>query len=129
MGKIVYKDLSYEIVGILFYIVKELGSSYHEKYYQRAVEVRFKKLGIPFEREHKVNILINGDKIGHHFVDFVVDKKIVLEIKKGNFFRMADVKQVLMYLKSTNYRLGLLAYFGNSGVRVKRVLNSSHKDI
>ena len=128
MSEIIYKDLSYKIVGILFGVVKELGSSYKEKYYQRAIEISLKKQNISFTREQKVDILIEGENIGHHFVDFVIENKLILEIKKGNVFRMADIKQVLMYLKSTNFRLGLLAYFGNSGVKVKRVINSSYKN-
>ena len=125
-SKIVYKTLSYKVVGILFKIVKELGSSYHERYYQRAIEKYLRKMNIPYQKEFKVELLIDREKIGHHFIDFVIDGRLVLEVKKGNTFRMADIKQVLMYLKSANLKLGLLAYFGKAGVRVKRVINSSY---
>ncbi len=127
MVKIIYKDISYKVVGILFDIAKELGSSFHEKYYQRALEVHLRKESIPFKKESKVDIKVIGNKIGHHYIDFVIDDKLVLEVKKGNIFRMADIKQVLMYLRSANYKLGLLVYFGSGGVRVKRVINSSYR--
>lgn len=125
---IIYKRLSYKVVGVMLEVIKELGSSYHEKYYQRAIESRLKQLKIQFKREQKVNIQMRGSKIGHHFVDFVIDNKIVLEIKKGNRFRIAHVKQVLMYLKSTNLKLGLLVYFGSDGAKVKRVVNSEFRE-
>ncbi|MBU0569197.1 GxxExxY protein [Patescibacteria group bacterium] len=126
-SKIIYKKMSYKIVGIMFDVIKELGSSYHEKYYQRAIEAHFKKHGISHKREQKVNIVVADSKIGHHFIDFVIHNKIVLEVKKGNYIRMADVKQVLMYLKSANLKLGLLVYFGNDGVKIKRIINSNYK--
>ena len=126
---IIFKELSYKIVGLLFEVSKTLGGAYQEKYYQRAIEKLLFKNKIPFEREFKVDVMFGSDIIGKHYIDFVIDKKIVLEIKKGNKFRMGDIKQVLMYLKSTNYKLGILAYFGNSGVRAKRVVNSSCRKV
>ena len=126
-SKIIYRELSYKIVGILYFVIKELGSDYHEKYYQRAIESKLKSENIPYERELKVDIIFESSKIGHHFADFVIDKKIILELKRGNEFRPADIKQVLMYLKSTNLKLGILAYFGNTGVKIKRVINSKYK--
>ena len=117
--KIVHKKLSYKIVGVLFDVSNQLGASYHERYYQKAIEKLLIKEKITFQKEFPVNIEISGESIGKHFVDFVVEDKIILEIKKGNRFRMGDIKQVLMYLKSSGIKLGMLAYFGSSGVRVK----------
>lgn len=71
--------------------------------------------------------MFENSKIGHHFADFVIDKKIILELKGGSEYRPADIKQVLMYLKSTKLKLGILAYFGSTGVKVKRVINSNYK--
>ena len=96
-------------------------------HYHRAIEVKPKEKDVFYVREKKVDISMSGEKIGHHFVDFVIEDKIVLEIKKGNKPRMADIKQVLMYLKSSNLKLGIFAYFGSPGVTIKRVLNSSCK--
>lgn len=123
---IFYKELSYKVVGILFQVSNELGSDYHEKYYQRAIEILLKKSQIPFKREFPVNIEIESQKIGHHFLDFLIDEKIILETKKGDWLQMTDIKQVLMYLRTTNLQLGLLAYFGHNGVHVKRIVNKNY---
>ena len=126
--KIIYKILSYKIVGILFDIYNQLGASYHERYYQKAIEKLLKKEKLVYKKEFPVNIEIEGEKIGKHFIDFVIEDKIALEVKKGNRFRMGDVKQVLMYLKTSNLKLGILAYFGSGGVKVKRIVNKYFKD-
>ncbi len=123
-NKIIYKELSYEIVGALFDTFKNLGSNYQEKYCQRAVEKYLIKRKIPFKREFPVEIVVEDEHIGRHFLDFLIDDSIVLEIKKGNKQNMSDIKQVLMYLKTTGLKLGILAYFGSNGVTYKRIINS-----
>lgn len=127
MSEILYKELSYQVVGALFDAFKSLGSSYQEKYCQRAVEKFLIKRSVSFKREFPVDIIIENEKIGHHFLDFLIDDKIVLELKKGNRPSMSDIKQVLMYLKTTGLKLGILAYFGSNGVTYKRIINSDSR--
>lgn len=123
-NKIIYKELSYEIVGALFDAFKSLGSNYQEKYCQRAVEKFLIKRKLSFSREVPVEIFIEGESIGRHFLDFLIEDSIILEIKKGNKTNMSDIKQVLMYLKTKHLKLGVLAYFGSNGVTYKRIINS-----
>ena len=112
----------------MFDVHNQLGASYHERFYQKAIEKLLLKEKVAHRKEFPVNVEIDGESIGKHFIDFVVDNKIVLEIKKGNRFRMGDIKQVLMYLKSSRIKLGILAYFGSNGVKVKRIVNRYFKD-
>ena len=90
------------------------------------MEIKLKENNIQHVREQKVDLSISGQKIGHHYIDFMIEHKIILELKKGNITRIGDIKQLLMYLKSANIKLGILAYFGNAGVNIKRVINSSY---
>ena len=125
--KILYKELSYQIVGALFDAFKSLGSNYQEKYCQRAVEIFLIKRKIPFKREVPVKIAIDNNLIGRHFLDFLISDSVILELKKGNKDNMSDVKQVLMYLKTTGLKLGILAYFGSNGVTYKRIIDSDSR--
>lgn len=120
---IIFKELSYRVQGILFTVQKELGGSYQEKYYQRAVEHYLRLHHIPYRREVQVDIKLGDEKIGHHFLDFLIDDKMILEIKQGRPPLLADVKQVLMYLKSTNKKLAIIAAFHLKKVTIKRVIN------
>lgn len=124
MAKLIYPQLSYKVIGAVFDAYKSLGGSYHEKYCQRAVAAFLKQKGLMFEREKHVQLAVGGVNIGKHFIDFVIEGKIILEVKKGNKIRMSDVKQVLMYLKSSRLKLGILAYFGGNGIKYKRIINS-----
>jgi len=51
MTKILYQLESYQIVGILFDVHKNLGGGFSEIVYKDALEYEFKKGNIPFERE------------------------------------------------------------------------------
>lgn len=127
MADILYKELSYQIIGALFDAFKSLGSNYQEKYCQRAVEMFLIKRKIPFKREVPVKIIVEDNQIGKHFLDFLINDSVVLELKKGNKNNMSDIKQVLMYLKTTGFKLGILAYFGSNGVTYKRIINSNSR--
>jgi len=122
-GKVVYPELSYKIVGILFDVWREIGYSHKEKYIQSAIESALKNNDILFERELKSDLKFKDAKIGIYFLDFLIDNKIVLEIKKRDYFSKNDIEQVYNYLKTTGLQLGIIAHFTRDGVKFKRVLN------
>lgn len=122
-GKVIYPELSYKIVGILFDVWKEIGYSHKEKYIQRAIESVLKESDIPFERELKVDLRFKDDKVGEYFLDFLIDNKIVLEIKKRDYFSKSDIDQIFSYLQATGLKLGIISHFTRTGVKFKRILN------
>ena len=117
---LIYPELSYIIVGILYETHSRLGNRLHEKYYQRAIASLLKKTKLPFKEQIPVNILIEGEKIGKYFLDFLIDGKIILEIKTIPFFKQQDFNQ---YLKFSGHELGILANFRTDSLVFKRVLN------
>ncbi|MCL5795812.1 MAG: GxxExxY protein [Patescibacteria group bacterium] len=123
MAKLIYPELSYKIVGVLYETYNELGFGYQEKYYQRAIKIRFEKYKIKFSKENMTRLQSDGKIIGRYFVDFTVEKKIVLELKIANDFYKKDINQVLGYLKATGLRLGILAIFTKDGLKYKRIVN------
>lgn len=123
MTEIVYPELSYKIVGCLFEVYKNLGSNHREKYYQKALKEEFIKENIKFSEQFPVAIIYKGKKIGQNFLDFLIDDRIVLEIKSGPYFRKDYLDQLLSYLKAAHLKLGIIANFTRSGVKFHRVLN------
>lgn len=126
-NKIIYPELSYKIVGILFKVHTELGNKYQEKYYQRAIAIELEKQGIKFKKELMIDLVYNDEKIGKYFIDFLIEDLIVLEIKANADFRLSDYKQVSAYLKSKDIKLGILANFRTKKLTYKRILNSQIK--
>lgn len=122
---LVYPDLCYQIIGILFEIYKELGSGYQEKYYQRIVAEEFKRCRLNYKEQVVSPLLYKGNKIGNYLLDFLIENKIVLELKKGENFSQKNIEQLYAYLKASGHKLGILANFTKTGVRFKRIVNIS----
>ncbi|MFC1727833.1 GxxExxY protein [Patescibacteria group bacterium] len=120
---LIYKNLSYQLMGVLFKVHNKLGPAYQEKYYQRAIEKELKKQKIPFDREHRVKLNYEGENIGHYFIDFVVNDKIALEVKSIRFLKGKYLNQVLAYLSSANLKLGILVNFNAERLYYKRIIN------
>lgn len=126
--KIIYRELSYKIVGILFGVYNELGYGYQEKYYERAIVESLTKAGIKFTKQASYKISFNGKIIGRYYIDLIIEDKMVLELKKGNYFSKKNIEQIKGYLKVTDLKLAILANFTFNGVKFLRVLNPNNKN-
>lgn len=92
----------------MFDVYNELGGGYQEKYYRRAIVEKFKDENIKFREQIAVFLRFRKEKIGHYFLDFFIEDKIVLEIEITPKFYLRDIRQVLAYLKAINLKLGIL---------------------
>jgi len=127
MAELIYPELSYKIIGILFKVHSKLGGKYQEKYYQRAVALGLKEEGLSYKKEIAVDLSFNDVKIGKYLLDFLIENKVVLELKAIPRFNRQDFRQVMAYLKAKDLKLGVLANFRGDKVMYKRVLNSEVK--
>ncbi|MEK7654364.1 MAG: GxxExxY protein [Patescibacteria group bacterium] len=123
--KIVLPELSYQVVGAAFDVFNELGWGYTEKDYQGALVEELKSLGLESQREVYIPLEYKAQNIGKYFADFIVDKKILLELKVVQKFGYVHTQQVLTYLRSAGLKLGILLYFTKEGVKYRRILSSS----
>jgi len=117
---VLYPDLSYEVVGAIFEVWKKLGPSFKESVYQKALIEEFKNRGINFESQKLIPIYYNDKKVGSYTPDFLVDNKILIEIKHLPRLTFKENKQVWYYLKGTPYKLLLLVNFGGSQLEIRR---------
>jgi len=121
--KIIYKDLSYKIVGIVYKVYNDLGYGYQEKYYKNAISLEFDKEHLGYNRKKEIKLNYSGKNIGRYFLDFIIENKIILEIKITNYFHSRDIKQILGYLKSAKLKLGILVLVTPNGIKCKRIIN------
>ena len=120
---LIQPELSYKIVGALFSVYNALGPGHHEKYYQRAMASAFRGASINFKEQFSIPLKFNGAGIGRYQLDFLVEEKVVLELKKGDKFSKRNIDQVLQYLKSSGLQLAILANFSSDKVSFKRIVN------
>jgi len=122
-NKVILPELSYNVMGALFEVSNEFGGGYQEKYYYRAVEKALAKRGLQVKAQVYFPLQFQDVKVGSYFVDFLIEDKIVLELKIGSRFRKVDFDQVKAYPKATKTPLGILARFNADGVTFHRVLS------
>ena len=122
---IIYPDLSYDIVGAAFSVFNSIGFGMNEKFYQEAFAKELEKQGKQYQRERMIEVKYKDNFVKKFFLDFIVDEKIVVELKVKPRFGYVHIRQVLEYLKASQYQLALIVYFTKDGVKYKRILNAS----
>jgi GxxExxY protein len=121
--KLIHKDLSYKIRGILFTVQNELGRFRNEKQYGDAFEEKIKEEKLNFEREKILPVSFKGEKQGRNRVDFLIEDKIIIELKSVTCLSREDYHQCQRYLASTDLDLCLLVNFRPRYLLVRRILN------
>lgn len=124
---LVFPELSYKINGILFKVHNNRGRFCNEKQYADAAEQLLKENNINYEREKIIPESFLGEHKGRNKVDFIIDDRIILEIKAKRLLLREDYYQMRRYLEAFNLKLGLLVNFRNQYIRPRRILNSKFK--
>ncbi len=102
---------------------KELGKGFSEIIYGDSLEIEFKKNNITYSREKRFSIKYKGETLPHYYIaDFIIDNKIILEIKAIESLTSSHLKQTLNYLAAAKIKLGLLVNFGEDSLTYKRVV-------
>jgi len=118
--KLLYRELSFRIIGAAMEVHRVLGPGFLESVYEQALAHEFDLRGILFERQTDLTIQYKEIIAGHFRADFLVDEKIVVELKATKGLTEIDEAQLLNYLRGTRYRVGLLLNFGASSLEHKR---------
>ena len=121
-GKLIYPKLSYLITGIFFEAHNELGRFAREKQYGDYIEKRLRRSGVNFQRE--LSISDTGNTI-----DFLIDNKIVVELKNKDITTKMDYFQIQRYLHSAGLKLGILVNFRGKYLRPKRIIKTNRRII
>lgn len=122
MTELLYKKLTYSVIGAAMEVHRELGSGFLEAVYQKALahELRIRK--ILFDEQVHLPIMYKGVLIGDYIADFVVDGKLIVEIKAVSRLSSAHQAQAMHYLAATGLRLALLLNFGAGSLEHRRVI-------
>jgi len=128
IDKLIYPELSYKITGILFTVHNELGRFRNEKEYGDAIEKYLGKFNMNYEREKILPPSFEQELKGRNKIDFLIDNKIILEIKTERLLTRDDYYQTKRYLVALNKKLGLLVNFRDKYLKPKRILNSIAKE-
>jgi GxxExxY protein len=124
-----FQDLTYKLIGIGMEVHRHLGYGFAEVVYKDALEEEFRRRRINFEREKRYEVEYKGIVLPHHyFADFVIDGRVILEIKAQVGIHEEAAPQVINYLAASRLPVGLIINFGEGALKFKRVAFSrKHK--
>ena len=120
--KILYKDLSYKVVGLAMQVHTELGYGFLEKVYENALMILLKENEIKAEHQIPIKVYFHGQIVGEYVADIFVEDCIILELKAQDQLIDFHRAQTLNYLMSTNFRLALLLNFGKRKLEYERLI-------
>lgn len=121
MSEYLHSDLTDKIIGLAIAVHRQLGNGFTEKIYQRALYLELKKSRLKFEREKEISVYYDKVRLGKQVLDFVVEEKVIVEIKRVDEINEAHVAQVVSYLKTTRLKVGLVLNFGSGKLEIRRV--------
>ena len=124
MDKVIHKDLSYFITGLLYKTHNDLGRYKNEKQYADYFEELLKQNNIRYKREIALAKSFPGENSRRNICDFIVEDKIILEFKANKFLSRDDYFQVKRYLSSSKMKLGILVNFRQKYITPKRIINN-----
>jgi GxxExxY protein len=116
-------DVSEKVIGCCYEVGNVMGGGFLESVYENALSVEMANRNIAHQRQVPVEVIYKGEAVGKYQPDFVVEERLILEIKALRALTSQHQAQLLNYLKATGLQVGLLVNFGSSRVQVKRLVN------
>ncbi len=115
-----YKELTEKIIGCFYRVYNILGHGFLEKVYENALAIEFGKEGLKFGKQVGTQVVYDEKVVGDYIADFIIDGKVVVEVKALAGVGVVEKAQVINYLKATDKEVELLLNFGKKA-EVKRV--------
>ena len=118
-----FEKLSGKIIEAAIKVHKALGPGFMESIYEKAFCIQLRKKEMGFEVQKEVRVYYEGEEVGLHRLDLVVEKEVVVELKAVKGIEDVHLAQVGSYLKATGLKIGLVLNFAKPTLEIKRVVN------
>lgn len=117
---LLYEEDTYKIRGACFRVWAEFGGAFKESIIEKSLVIEFEELGFKVDCQKRVQIYYKGKNVGAYIPDIVLNDKILIELKSKPFITREDQRQFWLYLRATDYKLGLLINFGQDKLTINR---------
>lgn len=119
-------QITYDINGCAMKVHNSLGNGFQEVIYQRCLAIEMKKAGMVFQREEEHDIFYEGYKVGTRRADFIVEGKVVVELKALISMEDVHLAQAKNYVVAYNKPVGLLINFGGRSLQFRKIYNPKY---
>ena len=119
-------ELTYEVIGCAMKVHNTLGNGFQEVIYQRCLALEMEKASIDFTREVEQTIYYHGVQVGTRRADFIVENKLVVELKALITLEDVHLAQAKNYVVAYDFSKGLLINFGSRSLEYKLIFNPKY---
>jgi GxxExxY protein len=117
-------ELTYKIIGCAMKVHNKMGPGFQEVIYQRCLAIELERAGLGFAREQEQPVFYDGIKVGTRRADFVVEDRVVVELKAVVRLEDVHIAQAKNYTVAYDFPLGLLINFGGKSLEYKLMFNN-----
>ena len=126
-NELLHQELTSGILKIFYEVYNELGYGFLERVYQNAMYHELKLKGFEVDAQRKIVVYYKDFIVGDYYADLIVNNTVILELKAKEVLTKDHNNQLINYLKSTEYEVGLLLNFGKKPEFIRRVFQNSRK--
>ncbi|MCC5907175.1 MAG: GxxExxY protein [Balneolaceae bacterium] len=119
-------DITYKIIGCAMKVHNQLGNGFQEVIYQRCLEIEMNRAKLQFGREIDQDIYYDDIVVGTRRADFVVQDKVIVEIKAVINLEDVHLAQAKNYVVAYDFPVGLLINFGSTSLDFKKIFNPKY---
>ena len=119
---LIFKDLTYKIIGAALEVYKTLGYGFIEDVYEKALLKEFDMRGIPAKSRCPVQVRYKGDSIPGYLPNILVDDKVIVELQADDKYSPGSEHNIINHLKATGIKVGLIINFGRDGCKPRRFI-------
>jgi GxxExxY protein len=122
-----YSEITETVIGCAMKVHRALGKGFPENIYQRALSIELNKSSLKIHEQASCPVYYDDQLIGKRIVDFMIDEKVLVEIKATSVYEPSHLNQIINYLHAFNLPIGLLLNFGKDSLEFKRFTNNQYK--
>jgi GxxExxY protein len=120
-------EITEVIIGCAIKVHKSLGPGLLESAYEECMDYELRKTALEIERQKSLPLVYEEVKLECGYrLDFMANKKVVIEIKSIEALNDIHLAQILTYLRLSGCKVGLLINFNVLKLTngLKRVVNN-----
>jgi GxxExxY protein len=122
--ELLHERLTEQIIGLCIRIHRKLGPGFVEKMYEEALCIELRQAGIDFERQKDVVVFYDGQEVGWHRLDLLIENRLVIELKAVKVIEDVHLAVAHSYLRAAKVDLALVINFAGPTLAVKRVIET-----
>ncbi|MCF7687034.1 MAG: GxxExxY protein [Cephaloticoccus sp.] len=121
MSELGQRELSSRVIEAAIAVHKSLGPGFLESVYENALCIELRRMGITFEQQKGIDILYQGEVVGQHRLDLLVEGVLLVELKAVAALEDIFFAAARSQMRAADITDGIILNFASMPLTIKRV--------